>query len=661
MSSGSLAGWQEQNRAFLALALDDLWARMEGEDDAAGPRAEVAALLEAMDERPPLLRLADAFRLDGFEQDLLLWCLGAELDPRFRIDAVPVTVGLALERLAGANWAALDLAAPLRAWGLVAVERAAALADAPIRLTGDVVRFLMGFDPRLEPDAAFVATPASPTPVVASRQALAAEIAQAVATTLDVSGQMPAVELHGAEEEDRVAVAQLCAEALGGSLASADLRDLPAPGAELDALLLTWSRRARLTSTVLCVTGADERDDDPSLRHRVDRALTRVPGLLVLCARRATTAEHARPLIRRRVEPLASDERLEVWTACVEATRARLRSRRTRGLPAELAALASDFRVGARTVQRVCLEAEATLGRGSGSVDPAVLGALLREGCARAVRARLDPLLDRVVLDDVHEVALPEHEARQLTELELSIRLAHEVGTHWGLGRGRTNGATALFAGPSGTGKTHAALVLAKRLGLDLYRANLAGILSKYIGETEKNLDRIFDAAAAGGVVLLFDEADALFGKRSEVRDSHDRYANISTAYLLARIESAPTPTILTTNLKDAIDPAFVRRLHFVIDFPFPSEGQREQIWRTVYPQQTPTEELSPERLSLVAATGGTIGNIARRGAFLAAGEPSAVEMRHLLESSRLELRKLGRDLTPDELEAWEDEPEAWE
>ena len=238
MSSGSLAGWQEQNRVFLALALDDLWARMEGED-AAGPRAELAALLEAMDERPPLLRLADAYRLDGFEQDVLLWCLGAELDPRFRIDAVPITVGLALKRLAGANWAALDLAAPLRAWGLVAVERAAALADAPIRLTGDVIRFLMGFDPRLEPDAAFVATPASPTPVVASRQALAAEIAQAVATTLDVTGQMPAVELHGAEEEDRVAVAQLCAEALGGSLASADLRDLPAPGAELDALLLT--------------------------------------------------------------------------------------------------------------------------------------------------------------------------------------------------------------------------------------------------------------------------------------------------------------------------------------------------------------------------------------------------------------------------------------
>ena len=131
------------------------------------------------------------------------------------------------------------------------------------------------------------------------------------------------------------------------------------------------------------------------------------------------------------------------------------------------------------------------------------------------------------MFESAAEVALPTAEAQQFLELETTIRLAHEVGVHWGLGHGRTTGTTALFAGPSGTGKTHAAYVLARRLGLDLYRANLASVLSKWIGETEKNLDRIFDAAAIGGVILLFDEADALFGKRSEVRDSHDRYANL--------------------------------------------------------------------------------------------------------------------------------------
>ena len=203
-----------------------------------------------------------------------------------------------------------------------------------------------------------------------------------------------------------------------------------------------------------------------------------------------------------------------------------------------------------------------------------------------------------------------------------------------------------MYAGPSGTGKTHAAFVLARRLGLDLYRVGLASILSKYIGETEKNLDRIFEAANVGGVILLFDEADALFGKRSEVRDSHDRYANLSTAYLLARVESAPTPTVLTTNMKEAIDPAFVRRLQFVIDFPFPTVGERAAIWRDAFPEATPIGDLQPDRLSTLAATGGTISNIVRRGAYLAAAEPNAVEMRHLFEASRSELRKLGLDGT---------------
>jgi hypothetical protein len=373
---------------------------------------------------------------------------------------------------------------------------------------------------------------------------------------------------------------------------------------------------------------------------------------LFLSVVRPTTLEPSRPLLRRSIEPLDADERLELWRIYVDATRTRLGSRRTSGLGAGLEAVAGDFRLGARTIQRVCLEAEGTLFAEARNVDPARLAALLRAGCAQAVRSRLDPLADRITLEGVRELALPEQEARQFGELEFAIRLATEVGVRWGLGQGRMNGVTALFAGPSGTGKTHAAFVLARRLGLDLYRVSLASVLSKYIGETEKNLDRIFDAASIGGIILLFDEADALFGKRSEVRDSHDRYANLSTAYLLSRIENAPTPTILTTNMKEAIDPAFVRRLQFVIDFPFPTASQRLEIWRDVYPEQTPVGVLQPERLSVLAATGGTITNIARRGAYLAAAEPTAVEMRHLSEASRSELRKLGRELTPDELDA---------
>jgi ATPase family associated with various cellular activities (AAA) len=562
-------------------------------------------------------------------------------------------MGYALEALPGANWAALDAAAPLRTWGIISAGRAGALPDSTLRLAEDVMRFLMGFDPRAEPDAAFTLLTAPPA-LVASQFAEGEGIARVIARTMEVIGEAPAVELHGSSEEDRDAVAFACGEALGATVAAGDVRDLPAPGEDLDRLLQAWGRRARLTSTLLCITGTDAGEEDPTICHRLDHALARIRDPFFLSVRRPTTFEPARPVIRRRVEPLGADERFEIWQVCVDESRRRLQGRRSRGLAGELAALASDFRLGGRTIQRVCLEAEAALADRSEAVEPAHLARILREGCARSVRARLDPLAERITLESVADVALPETAAQQFLELETTIRLAHEVGVHWGLGHGRTTSTTALFAGPSGTGKTHAAYVLARRLGLDLYRASLASVLSKYIGETEKNLDRIFDAAAIGGVILLFDEADALFGKRSEVRDSHDRYANLSTAYLLSRIENAPTPTILTTNLKDAIDPAFVRRLHFVIDFPFPADEQRREIWTQIYPERTPLGDLAPDRLAVVAATGGTISNIARRGAFMAAAEEASVEMRHLYDASQRELRKLGRDMTPDELDAWQ-------
>ena len=658
ISPESTARWQEHNREFLALAIDDLHLRME-DGDPAEVREQRAALLAEMSHVPALLQLVDAFELDAFERDVVLLCFAAELDPRFRVDAPPVTMGYALEVLEHANWAALDAAQTLRGWGIVEVDRAPALADCALRLSDDVVRFLMGFDPHAG-DTGLEHAP-WPAAVVASQVALATELARAIGATSEVSGEAPAVELHGAAEEERVALAALCADALDAGLVTADVRDLPSPGPELDALLRTWSRCCRVTATILCITGADARDDDPAIRHRIDRALSRIRGAFFVSVSSPSTSEPARPLIRRRVERTTADERLEIWQACVAATLQRLGLGPAPELEPELGALAGDFRLTERVIQRVCVEAEAVLAARRPDEDDAQdaaaeappLAALLRRGCAGAVRARLDPLADRIALEAIADVALPEREARQMAELEISIRLADTVSAHWGIGRGRTIGVTALFAGPSGTGKTHAALALARRLGLDLYRVDLAGILSKYIGETEKNLGKIFDAAEIGGVILLFDEADALFGKRSEVKDSHDRYANLSTAYLLAKIERAPTPTILTTNLKDAIDPAFMRRLSFVIDFPFPAKEQREEIWRSIYPPATPVLKLEPDRLATVAVTGGTISNIARRGAFLAAAEPTAVEMRHLFEATRRELRKVGRDMSPEELTAW--------
>jgi SpoVK/Ycf46/Vps4 family AAA+-type ATPase len=198
-----------------------------------------------------------------------------------------------------------------------------------------------------------------------------------------------------------------------------------------------------------------------------------------------------------------------------------------------------------------------------------------------------------------------------------------------------------------------AAEVLARELALDLYRIDLSAVVSKYIGETEKNLARVFDGAEAGGAILLFDEADALFGKRSEVKDSHDRYANIEVSYLLQRMESYRGLAILTTNRKSALDEAFLRRLRFAVEFPFPDAAAREEIWRRVFPPATPTRRLEAAKLARLNVAGGNIRNIALGAAFLAAEEGAPVEMGHLLAAARSEYAKLEKALGEGEIRGW--------
>jgi SpoVK/Ycf46/Vps4 family AAA+-type ATPase len=210
---------------------------------------------------------------------------------------------------------------------------------------------------------------------------------------------------------------------------------------------------------------------------------------------------------------------------------------------------------------------------------------------------------------------------------------------------------SALFAGSSGTGKTLAAEVLATELGLDLYRVELSQVVSKYIGDTEKNLRRVFDAAEEGASILLFDEADALFGPRSEVKDSHDRHANVEVAYLLQLMEAYRGLCILTTNLRESLDPAFSRRLRFLVDFPFPDAARRAEIWRRVFPAETPLEGVDFDRLARLHLSGGNIRNIAVSAAFLAADEGTPVRMGHVRAAARTEYGKLGRPLPEREIE----------
>jgi SpoVK/Ycf46/Vps4 family AAA+-type ATPase len=243
------------------------------------------------------------------------------------------------------------------------------------------------------------------------------------------------------------------------------------------------------------------------------------------------------------------------------------------------------------------------------------------------------------------QLVLPEAERALLRAIAAQVAQRPRVYEEWGFGArlSRGRGITALFSGPPGTGKTMAAEIIAGQLELDLYRIDLSSVVSKYIGETEKNLRRLFDAAEQGGVILLFDEGDALFGKRTEVKDSHDRYANIEVNYLLQRMEEYSGLAILATNRKADLDPAFLRRIRFVVTFPFPDEDHRRRIWGTVFPPETPLGDLDYDALARLEIAGGNIRNIAVNAAFLAADASEPVGMTYVMRAARHEYEKVDR------------------
>jgi SpoVK/Ycf46/Vps4 family AAA+-type ATPase len=306
-------------------------------------------------------------------------------------------------------------------------------------------------------------------------------------------------------------------------------------------------------------------------------------------------------------------------------------------------------------------ETERSEDEGNGSeaqpeTQNSALSTLLWDTCRSQARPQLNDLAQHIESSATwNDLVLPERERQILRDIAAHLRQRAKVYESWGFAGkgGRGLGISALFAGASGTGKTMAAEVLAGELRLDLYRIDLSSVVSKYIGETEKNLRRVFDAAEGGGTILLFDEADALFGKRSDVKDSHDRYANMEVSYLLQRMEAYRGLAILTTNLKDALDTAFLRRIRFIVRFPFPDATQRAEIWQRIFPSQTPTQDLDAKKLAKLNVAGGNIRNIALNAAFLAADAGEPVGMKHLLQSAQSEYMKLERPLTDVEVKGW--------
>jgi len=566
--------------------------------------------------------------LGELERRVLAACAAPELSPRYgRLYAYlhdDVTRKLASPRLAarllGEEAAVLECFAgdaPLRASGALRLLDAGGpipLAERQVKTADRLAAFLLGHalhEPPRDGHLRLLDVPAYDP----GRSETVAELRRLFA----VDSRLPVV-VAGPD------AASLLSVALERPLVVLDVARAVEPDALLDAELT-----AALAGAQLCFDGLDRLD--PGERIRVQSALGARPARGVVCAAARETAVALGDTTALVVEvPMpALAERREVWAALTGAE--------------EVGEVAAKFRL---SVGQIVDGAEAArlaaASRGGDTPGRADLDLGARQASSTRIgelATRLEPAFG---WDDL---VLPERQCEVLTSISSYLRHRDLVLSEWGYERAvaRDQGLKVLFAGESGTGKTMAGQVLARDLGLELFRIDLATIVSKYIGETEKNLDRIFDAADGSNAILFFDEADALFGKRSEVRDSHDRYANIEVAYLLQKMESYAGAVILATNFRQNLDEAFLRRLDFVIDFPFPESDDRARIWQLLLPDAAPLDaDIDvPFLAGQFKLSGGSIRNVSLAAAFLAAEDGASISMRHLIKGVALEYGKLGR------------------
>jgi SpoVK/Ycf46/Vps4 family AAA+-type ATPase len=326
------------------------------------------------------------------------------------------------------------------------------------------------------------------------------------------------------------------------------------------------------------------------------------------------------------------------------------------GAGIDVPALANRFRMTGGQIRDAAATARA-LARARGH-DARVTAEDLDAACRIQSTPRLGALARKITPRyGWNDIVLPEDRREMLREIVGTMKHRALVLHRWGFDRklAMGKGLNVLFAGPPGTGKTMAAEIMASELRLDLYRIDLSTMVSKYIGETEKNLSKVFAEAETSGAILFFDEADAMFGKRSEVKDSHDRYANLEVSYLLQRMEEYGGVVILATNFRKNMDEAFVRRMHFAIDFPFPGERERLRIWEGVFPSALPRDPdiALPAVARKLELAGGNIRNIALAAAFLAAGEGGVVTTAHLARAARREFQKMGKVVSEAEFSDW--------
>jgi Winged helix domain, variant/ATPase family associated with various cellular activities (AAA) len=602
---------------------------------------------------PPALEvLAHLLGLTPFERDTLLLCLATELDPTFErlyaylhddMTRKYATPHLALSLFGGdgETWlAARDSflpETPLRRFRLITLDSAplvtAPLGTRPLRLDDRIADYLLGIN-RIDERLAALLEPLSPPLLAPHHGGLVDRLQQWIESKAQ-GGVWPTLNLIGPPGGGKRAVAWALCERVNLQPYGLDVARLPL-GPELRELICLVEREAVLLQLGIYL---DATACDPTEKATSAALNEVIEGLSVFCIVGSQRCwQTRRDMLAVPVPKPDPTAQRALWQRALEGI--------AHSLNGQLDATVQQFDLGPTAIAQAVTVAQGHA-RLRGSESAACVTAEdLWQACREQAGRHLDELAQRIIPCYTWEdIVLPDDIYRQLREIAAQVANRSQVYEVWGFGAklSRGRGISALFAGASGTGKTMAAEILAQDLDLDLYRIDLSGVVSKYIGETEKNLRRVFDTAEQSGAILFFDEADALFGKRSEIKDSHDRYANIEINYLLQRMEDYRGLAILATNMKALLDQAFLRRLRFLVDFPAPDAALRLRIWQRVFPAQAAVDGLDYSLLARLEIPGGNIRNIALNAAFLAAAEGGPIRMEHVLQAARREYAKIDK------------------
>ncbi|MCQ6957527.1 ATP-binding protein [Mucilaginibacter aquariorum] len=656
MSTQIYADWIEANQRYLAALLSEIKAEMklhmQQQESDSLYNEWVAAKKFTVDisaslPNPAVIdELCRVLNLSVFERKIILLCAGVELDEElsqmvfaYTQTSVLPTFRLALHTLTDAHWSALSPVSPLRYWRLIELTSGELMAGSPLKIDEQVLHYLTGVNYMDERLTELLEAVDNDDELVPSQQALADQVTKAWSQTNNL---VRLIQLVGADNSDKRAIAKTAAAKAGYQLYAINAGYLPS-GKSLSEFIRLWNRESALNNFALFIDCLESDLTDKTTLQSVTNIAENTNGLTFISTT-STSLDLKRQQVVLNVNKPTIKEQLMLWQMYLKPE--------LKYTGQDLSRLVSQFNMSTKTIRMTALEANHQSQNGNATKS----GKSIWSMCCAETRPQLNELAERVIpVAKWDDLVIPQQQKEILKEIAIHVQHRITVYDDWGFAAksARGLGISVLFYGESGTGKTMASEVLANELQLDLYRIDLSQVVNKYIGETEKNLKKIFDAAEDGGSILLFDEADALFGRRSEVKDSHDRYGNIEVSYLLQRMESYRGLAILTTNMKGALDNAFLRRLRFVVQFPFPDTAQRSEIWKRAFPKQTPTQDLDMEKLARLNVAGGNIKNIAMNASFIAANDGQPVQMAHISRAARSEYTKLEKMLSSSEINYW--------